>query len=460
MIFNSYPFIIFFIVIYFTYWGLKNKNHQNLLLLFGSYFFYGWWDYKFLLLIFISTLSDFVISILIDKSNKKIKNKILLFLSIFINLGILIIFKYYDFFVREFTNIFNLEISDFNILNLVLPIGISFYTFQTMSYTIDVYKKQISSHKNIVEFAIFVNYFPQLVAGPIETAKNLIPQISNPRRFIYSQQVQGFRLILYGFFKKIVVADSLAPFVDTIFSNYETLNGGTLALGVFYFTFQIYCDFSGYSDIAIGISKTLGIELKSNFKFPYFSKNISEFWNRWHISLSSWFKNYVYFPLGGSRKNLSSSILNVMIIFILSGLWHGANLTFIFWGLIHGIIYIPYFISKRFNYKLNLINIKFLNILTTFILINITWIFFRSEIIAMAFDIIKSIFIDFGLPTSSRSGLKYILLLMPFEFLFMKNERLLFNFNNKKIRWATYVLIIFLIFRYANSNQTFIYFNF
>ena len=460
MLFNSFSFIIFFIVVYFSYWSIKNKQYQNTILLISSYIFYAWWDYRFLSLIIISTISDYFISLLIDNPNNKFYKKSLLILSLIINLGILIVFKYYDFFIIEFFNLFNLEKTSIKLLNLILPVGISFYTFQTISYTIDVYNKKILAHKNFVEFSIFVNYFPQLVAGPIESAKNLIPQISKLKVFNYSQQIQGFRLILYGLFKKIVVADSLAPFVNNIFNNYENLNGGTLALGVFYFTFQIYCDFSGYSDIAIGVSKTFGIELMSNFKFPYFSKNISEFWNRWHISLSSWFKNYVYFPLGGSKKNLRHSIVNVLIVFILSGLWHGANLTFLVWGLIHGLLYIPFFILKKTKKEIRILKYDSIKILLTFILINFTWIFFRSENLTMAFNIIEKILFDFDFPSNSRSGIKFILMLVPFEFLFRKNERILFNIKYDFLRWMMYLMMIFLIFRYTNSNQTFIYFNF
>ena len=273
-------------------------------------------------------------------------------------------------------------------LNIILPVGISFYTFQTMSYTIEIYRNKLEPTKDFISFASYVSFFPQLVAGPIERASNLLPQIQKKREFKYERGVQGLRLILWGMFKKVVIADSLAPMVNDIFSNYRDFGGGTLWLGAIYFAFQIYCDFSGYSDIAIGTSKLLGFELMSNFKFPYFSRNIGEFWRRWHISLSTWFRDYLYIPLGGSKEGKLKSIRNILIIFLVSGFWHGSNWTFVLWGLFHSVLFIPSFISKtNRKYTTSIIaensllpSLKELyQIGTTFIFVTIGWVFFRVK---------------------------------------------------------------------------------
>jgi D-alanyl-lipoteichoic acid acyltransferase DltB (MBOAT superfamily) len=311
--------------------------------------FYGWWDYRFLSLIFLSTVVDYIIGLNIPKQDSDKKQILLLWCSVMFNLGVLGFFKYFNFFVDSWIDLFSsvgYEIKSVWTLNIILPVGISFYTFQTMSYTIDVYRKKLEPTKDFISFASFVSFFPQLVAGPIERASNLLPQILKKREFQYEQGIQGLRLILWGMFKKVVIADSLAPLVDNIFGNYQDLGGGTLWLGAIYFAFQIYCDFSGYSDIAIGTSKLFGFELMSNFKFPYFSRNIGEFWRRWHISLSTWFRDYLYIPLGGSQESKWKSIRNVFVIFLVSGFWHGANWTFIFWGLFHSILFLPSFIFK------------------------------------------------------------------------------------------------------------------
>ena len=307
MLFNSIEFFLFLPIVFVLYWFVFNKSLriQNLLVLLSSYIFYGWWDFRFLALIFISTVCDYLIGLYLASSVYKKRKKILLLCSIFINLSLLGFFKYYNFFIESWINFsysLGYEIKNVWTLSIILPVGISFYTFQTMSYTIDIYRNKLSPTKDFISFASFVSFFPQLVAGPIERASNLLPQILKKRDFSYKQGIQGFRLIVWGLFKKVVVADKLAPIVENIFSNYQDFEGGTLWLGVIYFAFQIYCDFSGYSDIAIGLSKLFGIELMSNFKFPYFSRNIGEFWRRWHISLSSWFRITFTYPWEIKKK--------------------------------------------------------------------------------------------------------------------------------------------------------------
>ena len=350
MLFNSKEFLIFLAIVFVLYWIISNKNLkiQNSLILVSSYVFYGWWDYRFLSLIILSTFVDYFIGLKIF--NQKIKSqKFYLWISVIFNLSILGFFKYFNFFIESFFDLlygFGYEIKSKWSLNIILPLGISFYTFQTMSYVIDVYKKKLEPTKDFISFACYVTFFPQLVAGPIERATNLLPQILSKRKFSIEQFYQGLRLILFGLFKKVVIADSLAPLVDLIFADYQNYGGGTLFLGAIYFAFQIYCDFSGYSDIAIGTSKLFGFEIMSNFKFPYFSRNIGEFWRKWHISLSSWFRDYLYIPIGGSKAGKMKSIRNIIVIFLVSGFWHGANWTFLFWGLFHSILFIPSFIFK------------------------------------------------------------------------------------------------------------------
>jgi D-alanyl-lipoteichoic acid acyltransferase DltB (MBOAT superfamily) len=344
-----------------------------------------------LILIFFSIIVDYLIGLSIPKQNSEKNKKILLWCSVVFNLGILGFFKYYNFFIESWVELFSLAGYNINsvwTLSIILPVGISFYTFQTMSYTIDIYRKKLEPTKDFISFASFVSFFPQLVAGPIERASNLLPQILKKRKFKYEQGIQGLRLILWGMFKKVVIADSLSPIVDDIFSNYQDYDGGTLWLGAVYFAFQIYCDFSGYSDIAIGISKLFGFELMSNFKFPYFSRNIGEFWRRWHISLSTWFKDYLYIPLGGSKEGKWKSFKNIFIVFIVSGFWHGANWTFIFWGLFHSVLFLPSFIFKtNRKYSTSIIAEntilptpkEFIQIGTTFALVTIGWVIFRSQ---------------------------------------------------------------------------------
>ena len=476
MLFNSLEFLIFLPIIFLLYWFVfqKNLKVQNLLLLISSYVFYGWWDWRFLSLIFLSTIVDYFIGLKIyDSSDKKAK-KVYLWISILFNLGLLGFFKYFNFFIDSWIDLIGAigyEQKSIWTLNVILPVGISFYTFQTMSYSLDIYHGKLKPTKDFISFASFVSFFPQLVAGPIERASNLLPQILRSRVFKYEQGVQGLRLILYGMFKKVVIADSLAPHVDIIFQNYAILNGGVLLLGLIYFSFQIYCDFSGYSDIAIGTSKLFGFELMSNFKFPYFSRDIGEFWRRWHISLSTWFRDYLYIQLGGSKRGKWLSIRNIFIIFIVSGFWHGANWTFIAWGMIHAMLYIPLFLrGKNRKYTTTIVardrwfpSLKELfQMGATFFLTMIAWVFFRSENINSAFYYLFKMITQIGIPSANRSGFIFILLFVLIEWFMRKDERNLFRLKNKYARWSVYIFLNYLIiahFKLIDLSQ-FIYFQF
>lgn len=333
MLFNSFTFLVFLPIVFAIYWliGKKHLKLQNLFLLLASYVFYGWWDYRFLSLLFFSTIVDYWVGLQLLKAEAPKARKFWLGVSLTVNLGMLSFFKYYNFFVDSFVDLLNsigYQANPFT-LKIILPVGISFYTFQTLSYVIDVYRRKLEPTKDFIAFATFITFFPQLVAGPIERATHLLPQILKPRVFNYQRAITGARLILWGMFKKIAIADALAPSVNEIFGNHQGYDSWTLLLGAFYFSLQIYCDFSGYSDIAIGLSRWFGIDLMTNFRFPYFSRSIGEFWRRWHISLSTWFRDYVYIPLGGSHVGKSKSLRNVLIVFLVSGFWHGANWTFI-----------------------------------------------------------------------------------------------------------------------------------
>ena len=478
MLFNSIEYLLFLPTVFILYWFVFNKDLrlQNLLIFISSYFFYGWWDWRFLSLIFLSTVVDYFVGLKIHKSQDQKVKKIYLWVSVLCNLGLLGFFKYFNFFIDSWIDLlgsFGYEQKSVWTLNVILPVGISFYTFQTMSYSFDIYYKKLKPTKDFISFASFVSFFPQLVAGPIERASNLMPQILTKRVFKYEQGVQGLRLILWGMFKKVVIADSLGIRVDRIFDNYQTMDGGALLLGLVYFSFQIYCDFSGYSDIAIGTAKLFGIEIMSNFKFPYFSRDIGEFWRRWHISLSSWFRDYLYIPFGGSKGGKWMSIKNIFIIFIVSGFWHGANWTFIMWGLTHALLYIPLFlIGKNRQYTTNVVaknnwfpSIKELfQMGMTFFSTTIAWVFFRSESISDSFNYLILMVSKFSIPTYERFGIVFvfILVLVVFDWIMRKNERNPINIQNKYTRWIMYIVLIYLIISYFNIIDTtqFIYFQF
>lgn len=399
MLFNSTAFLLFLPTVFFLYWFVfKNQlRAQNVLLLVASYIFYGWWDWRFLSLIIASTFLDYFIAIQLGKTDISKNRKLLLGISLVGNLGMLGFFKYYNFFVASWIEAWSsvgitMEAST---LNIILPVGISFYTFQTLSYTIDVYRKEMQPTKNFIDFAAFVTFFPQLVAGPIERASHLLPQFYKKRTFNYQNAVDGVKLIIWGMFKKVVVADNCAFFVNTIFENPEAYSSGELFVGMVFFAFQIYGDFSGYSDMAIGISKLFGFDLMVNFKFPYFSRDIAEFWRRWHISLSTWFRDYIYIPLGGSKGTQGLQIRNVMIIFLVSGFWHGANWTYVVWGLFHALLFLPlllfnvnrsHLITKSYGW------LDFAKIGVTFLVVCIGWVFFRADSITDAFQYLAHLF--------------------------------------------------------------------
>ena len=478
MFFNSIEFAVFLPIVFLLYWFVVNGpiKSQNVLLLLASYIFYGWWDWRFLGLIILSSIIDYKIGLSIHSTNDQSKRKKLLYLSLFVNLGFLGFFKYYNFFIDSFSQAFSFFGQDINPdrLSIILPVGISFYTFQTLSYTIDVYRRKLEPSKDIVAFFTFVSFFPQLVAGPIERATNLLPQFFRKRNFNYLTAVDGIQQILWGFFKKIVIADNCAEYVAIIFNNHTDYSGSTLVLGAVLFAFQIYGDFSGYSDIAIGTSKLFGFKLKQNFAFPYFSRDIAEFWRRWHISLSTWFRDYLYIPLGGSKGSLNKKIRNIFIIFIVSGFWHGANWTFIIWGALNAIYFLPLLV-----FKLNRKNIDFesnsfipsladfLKISITFILTCFAWIFFRADSVEHAFSFINHIFNEtlFQIPQIIPKKLLILILIFNcIEWLGKKEEYAIYSmisWKNRFVKYSVYfALILFIIsFGFFGENQ-FIYFQF
>jgi len=486
MFFNSLEFSIFLPVVFLLYWFVFNKNIklQNFLLLIASYFFYGWWDWRFLILIIVSSLIDYTIGLKMQTQNISLKKR-LLWVSVGVNLGLLGLFKYYNFFIDSFTDsflFFGTSIDSVR-LDIVLPVGISFYTFQTLSYTIDVYRQKLKPTKDIVSFLSFVSFFPQLVAGPIERATNLLPQFYNKRSFDKQKATDGLRQILWGLFKKIVIADNCANYVNQIFSNYSEYSSLVLVLGGIFFAFQIYCDFSGYSDIAIGTARLFGFKLMQNFAFPYFSRDIAEFWRRWHISLSTWFRDYVYIPLGGSAVGGWKRTRNIFIIFLVSGFWHGANWTFVAWGFINACYFLPLMLLKRNRQNTNVVaegkilpSIKdFFQIGCTFFITIVAWIFFRAENISEAIAYLKRMFsvnnfkFDFYEFQSIGSGgtiiyhIAFLIVFVLIEWLQRtKKHGLELNQTKipRKVRWFFYYLLIFSILGFGGNQQDFIYFQF
>jgi D-alanyl-lipoteichoic acid acyltransferase DltB (MBOAT superfamily) len=482
MLFNSLDFAFFLPIVFILYWYVAQKNvrRQNLLLIFASYFFYACWDWRFLSLIIFSTVVDYLIGLKLKTEQQVVRRKLLLGISLFSNLGLLGLFKYYDFFIANFAasfSIFGFSINPAS-LNLILPLGISFYTFQTLSYSIDVYKGRIKASHDFIEFSAFVCFFPQLVAGPIERASHLLPQLKNKRLFNYHEVISGSRQILWGLFKKIVIADNCAKYANYIFDHSTDLNGSTLLLGAFFFSFQIYGDFSGYTDIAIGSSRLFGIKLSHNFSYPYFSRDIAEFWRRWHISLSSWFRDYVYIPLGGSRNKKYITIRNILIVFLVCGFWHGAKWTFIFWGLLHALYYLPLLLFNRNRKNIDIVasdtmfpSLKeLLKMSFTFTLVGIAWIFFRADDISHALAYISEVFSSslFSWPYfKGISMTKPILILLTvftiIEWLGRKDEFAIENILLKiktPLRLGVYYAIVFAIFYFGGSKQEFIYFQF
>ncbi|MEY8758558.1 MBOAT family O-acyltransferase [Chryseobacterium tongliaoense] len=477
MLFNSIGFLVFLPVVFILYWFVfkKKYQHQNLLLLVASFYFYACWDWRFLFLLMFSIGLDFLSGIQIEKSKTKKEATFWLTLSIVINLGFLGFFKYYNFFVGSFADLLNGFGFKANVwlLHIVLPVGISFYTFHGLSYVIDIYKKRINAERNFIDYAVFVSYFPLLVAGPIERATHLLPQIQKKRIFNYEQAADGMRQILWGFFKKMVIADNCAPLVNEIFNNYQTESSSNLVLGAILFAFQIYGDFSGYSDIALGVSRLFGIELLKNFAFPYFSRDIAEFWRRWHISLSSWFRDYLYIPLGGSKGGLLMKIRNTFIIFLVSGFWHGANWTFLIWGGLNALYFMPLLVTNKNRQNLEVAAMgKFLpsvkeifQILITFLLTCFAWIFFRAESVAQAISYIKKIFSNTLLTVPQPFPVKILALTAVMFVIEWINREKVHGLKIERfspwVRRGVYIVIIYIIVRYANfGNNEFIYFQF
>ncbi len=398
MIFNSLTFLVFIAIFFPLYFNTKGKVQLWLCLL-ASYIFYGWWDWRFLSLIAISTMIDYSVGLVLDKTEEQQKRKRLLVGSLIVNLGFLAFFKYFNFFIESF-QVMSESIGitpSFNTLHIILPVGISFYTFQSMSYTIDVYYKKIAVEKDFIRFATFISFFPQLVAGPIVRAKDFLPQFQTVKRFNWDRFNKGTGQMLWGFFKKVAVADSLAPFVDQCFAAPEAFSSMHLLIGVIFYAFQIYCDFSGYSDIAIGLARIMGFDFPDNFRTPYFSKNFSEFWQRWHISLSSWLRDYLYIPLGGNRNGVFNTYRNNMLTMLLGGLWHGASWVFVFWGFLHGLYLIAQrFVGPPFGRFMNAIRLPqvgkdVVNMLLVFFFTCLAWVFFRSPDFATAMNVITGI---------------------------------------------------------------------
>ena len=479
MLFNSVEYLFFLPIVFFLYWFVfqKNLKIQNLFIVIVSYLFYGWWNWNFLILIAFTTLCSFIsgigISFIRNKNKKNVYSKILCISNIVINLLILGVYKYYNFFVDSFIYIFNSIGIDLHAttLNLILPVGISFYTFQALSYTIDVYRRKIEATNDIISFFAFISFFPQLVAGPIERATNLLPQFQEKRKFEYKIAVDGTKQILWGLFKKMVIADNCADVVDKVWIEPANYSSTMLILAAILFAFQIYGDFSGYSDIAIGSAKLFGIKLMRNFNVPYFSRDIAEFWKRWHISLNTWFVDYIYIPLGGSREGKWKSFRNTLIIFLTSGLWHGANWTYVLWGAFHAFLFLPLLLmgkNKRFrdtvaSGKLFPSINDFIRMIVTFVLVVVGWIIFRAENIAEFFNYCSSILTNWNVncAVSGTKAVLFIIFMLIIEWINREKEfPFQISISSRMLRWSLYILIAFLCLTQAGKQVQFIYFQF
>lgn len=482
MLFISIEYIIFLPVVFLLYWLVFERfirklkcqlPLQNAFIVMVSYVFYGWWDWRFLLLIVFTSFCSWGSGLLIGKARTPKEAKTWMWANVVLNLGILAAFKYYDFFIMEFARLFHFS-TDGLLLKVFLPVGISFYTFQALSYSIDVYRGKMEPTKDIVAFFAFISFFPQLVAGPIERATNLLPQFLKRREFDYDTAVDGMRQILWGLFKKVVVADNCAVYVDQIFASYTEQSGSTLLLAAVLFTFQIYGDFSGYSDIAIGTAKLFGIRLMRNFNVPYFSRDIAEFWRRWHISLTTWFRDYVYIPLGGSRVSKAKVIRNTLVIFVLSGFWHGANWTFVVWGAYHAILFLPLILTgKNRKYTNQVAEGRFLptlkeigQMLLTFFLVLIGWIVFRAERIGMAWEYVcgmcrRSLFAMPDAKGLSALAMN-ILILLSVEWVQREKKHGLDVATVKSgiVRRLIFIGVLLLLFAFGGQTADFIYFQF
>lgn len=478
MLFNSIGFFIFLPIVFLLYWFVTKTSlkHKNILLLIASYFFYGCWDWRFLFLLIFSTSLDYFTGIKIAESLIPKNKKFWLWLSVGINLGFLGVFKYYNFFIASFASAIGyLGVnSSFSTLNIILPVGISFYTFHGLSYVIDIYYNKIKPEKNVVDYSLFVSFFPLLVAGPIERATHLLPQLKQNRQFNYTKTVDGLQQILWGLFKKVVIADNCAAYANTLFNEQGYHSGSSLVLGAVFFSFQIYCDFSGYSDIALGTARLFGIELLKNFSFPYFSRDIAEFWRRWHISLSSWFKDYLYIPLGGSKGSQFNVVKNTFIIFLVSGLWHGANWTFLVWGLLNAVYFLPLLLFNLNRKNIDIVAqnsylpslLDFFKIALTFSLVTLAWIFFRANSVGFAFNYIKNIFNVSLFSVPKNFPYTTFCLLLIFVALEWISRTGVHPFQKLKqikylpVRWSIYYIVVFSILMFSGKPQQFIYFQF
>ena len=479
MLFNSLEFLIFLPIVFLLYWHVfKPLRWQNFFVVVASYVFYGWWNWRFLLLILFTSLCSFASGILLQRFDESKKwRKVISGTNIAINIAILGVVKYYDFFASQLVEAFSGLGVQLNLtsLNIILPVGISFYTFQALSYTVDIYRRKLEPTRDVIAFLAFISFFPQLVAGPIERATNLLPQFLKPRKFDYALAVDGMRQILWGLFKKMVVADTCATACNEIFADYATKSGGELIVGALFFTFQIYGDFSGYSDIAIGTAKLFGVRLMRNFNVPYFSRDIAEFWRRWHISLNTWFVDYVYIPLGGSRNGKWKTVRNTLIIFGLSGLWHGANWTYIVWGFYHAFLFIPLFLFGLNHKRKDVVAAQSwhpswkeaLQMLTTFCFVVIGWIIFRAENIGQAWGYISRMFCEFDgtFPKHGNTPLSYCGIVLLVEWMQRKKEhafqiphRSLFAY--RPVRWIFYFAVFVCTYFFMGNQSTFIYFQF
>lgn len=479
MLFNSIEFAVFLPIVFLLYWFVFNRNLklQNLFVVVASYVFYGWWDWRFLLLIAFTSFCSWGSGLLIDRyRSEPSKAKAISALNIVLNLLILGVFKYYDFFVTSFAQAFHFSTNGL-LLKVILPVGISFYTFQALSYSIDVYRGKLKPTHDVVQFFAFVSFFPQLVAGPIERATNLLPQFEKPRQFDYDTAVDGLRQILWGLFKKMVVADNCAIYVDRVFSNFTGQNGSTLLLAAVLFTFQIYGDFSGYSDIAIGTAKLFGIKLMHNFNVPYFSRDIAEFWRRWHISLTTWFRDYVYIPLGGSRVSKVKVIRNTFVIFLVSGFWHGANWTFVAWGAYHALLFLPLILMGKNRKHTDVVAAGRMlpslkeagQMLLTFFLAVVGWIIFRAENIGQAWQYLCGLFNRslFSIPWLDTRHyylpvMISIAVLLLVEWLQRDKEHAfdLSGIKNHVLKFSIYYVMVAVLFWLGGHAESFIYFQF
>ena len=479
--------MLFLPIVFFLYWFVAQKSlkAQNVLLLVASYFFYACWDWRFLFLLIFSTLLDYFTGLKMYQAENQKGKRFWFWLSIIVNLGFLGTFKYYNFFAQSFAEAVSsigLHVNPWTI-KVILPVGISFYTFHGLSYVIDIYNGRIKAEKNFIDYSVFVSFFPLLVAGPIERATHLLPQIQQKRSFDYSKAVNGLRQILWGFFKKVVIADQCATYANLIFNNHAGYSGITLVMGALFFTFQIYCDFSGYSDIALGTARLFGIELLRNFAFPYFSRDIAEFWRRWHISLSSWFRDYLYIPLGGSKGGTWKKIRNTFIIFIVSGFWHGANWTFIAWGTLNAIYFLPLLLTNNNRNHIEIVakgkiapTLKELfGILTTFGLTVLAWIFFRADSLNTALIYLKNLFTGLVIKKSyiqsiaffnKNIGFTIVVFLLSFLMIEWIGREQQFAIEKFGLKWKRplrlifYYIIILTIIWYSGTQQQFIYFQF